>query len=136
MARRTDITSKRRFLKLAAGSLCGLLVPWRVAVGRPSRELLLKKSYVAGTRYYDADRACPDLMLGERLVLRRQPTNPHDDLAIEVLTEAGAKLGYVPRQDNEPFARLLDAGRDVVARVASKRTPPFAEVDIDLFLAG
>ena len=76
----------------------------------------------------------PDLVVGETLVLRREPSNPYDALAIEVLTRSGFKLGYVPRRDNEPFARLIDDGRSVIARVAAKRNPPFATVDIDLSL--
>ena len=34
-----------------------------------------------------------------------------------VLNEAGQKLGYVPEKDNVVFARLMDAGKPMKAKV-------------------
>ena len=38
-----------------------------------------------------------------------------------VFNEAGTLLGYVPRAKNEALARLMDAGKWLTARLASKR---------------
>jgi hypothetical protein len=58
----------------------------------------LRVANVAGARFHDealqSDGAAP----GRRLVLRREPDNPHDPNAIAVDTEDGAHLGFVPRE--------------------------------------
>jgi hypothetical protein len=53
---------------------------------------------------------------GEALELAREPANPHDPLAVRVAWR-GRKLGYVPRAENAPIARLLDAGQPLEARI-------------------
>lgn len=82
------------------------------------REISLMRCSVAGIGYYDYPRVAGALASGARLVLRRQPANPHDHRAIEVFTEAGAKLGYVPRADNAAVSSLMDAGYVLLARIA------------------
>lgn len=106
------------------------------AAAPPRRRLTLLETYVAGTGYYDAPRVRVDLRPGEALVLRREPGNAHDELAIEVFTGAGAKLGYVPQADNEPFARLIDAGRTVSARVIEVDPARYDDIWIALALHG
>ena len=83
------------------------------------REIRLSGMHVAGTSYYAAAAAADGLRPGQRLVLRRQPDNVHDALAIEVFGPAGHKLGYVPRQYNKMPARLMDAGQRLSARMES-----------------
>ncbi len=117
-ARSPPAFTRRRLFGAALGAV-GLAGPAAAAVGaaRSRRRLTLLETYVAGTAYYEARRVRAALRPGEALVLRREPDNAYDELAIEVFTGAGAKLGYVPRADNEPFARLLDAGKAVSAAV-------------------
>ena len=104
-------------------ALCGLLslgtLSTRRAQAAGPREIRLAGMHVAGTAYYDAPAAAGRLRPGQRLVLRRQPENPYDALAIEVLGPAGYKLGYVPRRRNEMPARLMDAGKHLSARMES-----------------
>jgi hypothetical protein len=71
---------------------------------------VLVRTHVNGTKHYDAPTCRDALAPGARLTLRREPSNPYDDRAIEVLTAAGQKLGYVPRVRNRVLAQLLDAG--------------------------
>lgn len=87
----------------------------------PGGEVFLARTYVAGIPYYDARAAATDLAPGAPLRLRREPGNPHDGLAIEVLCGDGRKLGYVPRDANPPYARLMDAGATVFAEVEEVR---------------
>lgn len=109
---------------LALGPALAALV-----AARPSRaaahgtRILLLECDVAGVAYYDAQAALPDLKPGARLVLRREPGNRHDTLAIEVLTAAGLKLGYVPRLHNPVIARLMDAGKRLEAKVVEIGLP-------------
>ena len=81
-----------------------------------AREIFLIETHVAGLVYHQAEQAWPELAVGQPLHLRREPGNPHDDLAIHV--HAGAwKLGYVPRQRNPVLARLMDAGKELRAEI-------------------
>jgi hypothetical protein len=98
--------------------------------------LLLRRSFVAGSRYYQAHDVFETLQPGQALILRRQPDNKYDSLAIEVLTTEGVKLGYVPRIDNEPFARLIDAGQQVTAQIEELASGQYEDIRIALFLYG
>ncbi|NCC24045.1 MAG: restriction endonuclease [Deltaproteobacteria bacterium] len=98
--------------------LMGLTIG-RVDITLPfGREIFLIKTRVAGTGYYQADEARPRLGPNQTLVLKRQPDNPHDELAIEIFTTDGQKLGYVPKKDNPVIARLMDAGKIISATLS------------------
>lgn len=64
---------------------------------------------------------CERLNVGDTLVLKREPRNRFDPLAIRVETAAGMNIGYVPREKNGILARLLDAGKLIVAKVRDKQ---------------
>lgn len=57
-----------------------------------------------------------DLKEGDNLVLQRKD-NKYDSNAILVLTEDKRKIGYVPSKDNIVFARLMDAGKMLKAKI-------------------
>lgn len=80
-------------------------------------EVRLLSTYVSGTAYWGAAEAARELRTGDELLLRRAPDNPYDARAVEVRTPGGAKLGYVPRIDNQALANLMDAGFQPTARV-------------------
>lgn len=65
--------------------------------------------YVTGFQYYDGPEVADLLETGLMLRLNREPHNRWDRLAIEVYA-GEAKLGYIPRGDNEAIARLMDSG--------------------------
>jgi len=79
--------------------------------------LFICRCYVTGTAYYDYNRAVHSFRDGMIVQLQRQPDNTHDGRAIEVLTENGLKLGYVPRRYNEQLSDWLDAGLSVCGRM-------------------
>lgn len=56
-------------------------------------DIFLLETHVAGMCYYAADEAIPPLAVGAPLHLRCEPGNPHDELAIEIFTANGDKLG-------------------------------------------
>jgi hypothetical protein len=85
-----------------------------------AKEIFLIETHVAGTSHVPIREIEPRLTTGDSLVLRRESVNPHDPLAILILTENGEKLGYVPRDRNEILARLMDAGKFIIARLESK----------------
>jgi len=63
---------------------------------------------VRGVSFGARQALASELTPGRRLLLRPEPQNPHDPGAVAVLTPAGRKLGYVPR---EVASRALPAGR-------------------------
>jgi hypothetical protein len=85
-----------------------------------AREIMLVECHIAGTSHRDVKAIEPALTPGSLLVLKREPGNPHDDLAIMILMENGKHLGYIPRAKNEALARLMDAGKVLFARLDSK----------------
>ncbi len=85
-----------------------------------AREIMLVECHIAGTSFRDVRAVEPSLAAGAFFVLRREPRNPHDELAIMILTESGHHVGYVPRAKNEALARLMDAGKLLFARLDSK----------------
>ena len=128
--------STRRSVLTALSGALGMAAS--VVIARPSvsreRPLELLKTYVAGTAYYEARLVRGELRPGDALVLRREPDNAFDELAIEVFAGSGAKLGYVPRADNEPFARLMDAGKTVEAEVTDVDPEYYGDIDMVLKL--
>jgi hypothetical protein len=74
------------------------------------------KTRIAGFNNYDG---APNELMGmrpqTRLVLKPEPTNPHDPNAIEVYSTAGVKLGYIPRVDNKGILERLN-DKDVHVR--------------------
>lgn len=77
--------------------------------------------YVAGVAYYDfSDPASlAALKIGEPVVLKRQPDNPYDRLAIEVYAEDGRKIGYIPRSHNIIPASLMDQGARLRGKIVA-----------------
>ena len=92
----------------------GVLMPF-------AREIMLVECPIAGTSHRDVKAADGDIQQGTVLVLKREPGNPHDALAIMIFTEKGHHLGYVPRAKNEALARLMDAGKLLFGKVESKQ---------------
>ena len=54
---------------------------------------------------------------------------------VAVKTADGVKIGYVPRQDNVIFARLMDAGKLLFGRISEKeKKGKWVKISIDIFL--
>jgi hypothetical protein len=99
----------------------------------PSNSLI--ECHIAGTSYREVKSIEPSLRRGGFLVLRREPLNPHDGLAIMIFDTAGHHLGYVPRAKNEALARLMDAGKLLFARTESKAwVDDWLKVEVRIYL--
>lgn len=100
-----------------------------------AREIMLIECHIAGTSYRDIKDVEPSLLPGTLLPLKREPENPHDELAIMILDEAAHHLGYVPRVKNEALARLMDAGKLLFGRIDSKTWQgEWLKVEIQVFM--
>lgn len=85
------------------------------------KSIFLLQCHVAGTmRVDDVLAKSQDVDTGTALVLKREPTNEYDSLAIRIETGSGEKLGYAPRDNNPILARLMDAGKLLTATVIKK----------------
>ena len=75
---------------------------------------------VAGLSHVDdLEGRLQGIGVGSGLMLRRDSTNHYDAKAIEVLNDAGERIGFVPRTDNSSLAGLMDQGLHFTARVQS-----------------
>ena len=98
------------------------------------REIHLFDSYVAGTTHLKDPSVLDDVKEDDKLTLRRED-NKFDSNAILVLTEDGKKLGYVPEKDNIVFARLMDAGKLLTAKVKkTQKKGSFTQISIGIWL--
>lgn len=97
-------------------------------------EIHLFDSFVAGTSYIEDNSLIEALEVGEKLNLRRED-NKFDSNAILIITEAGKKIGYVPEKDNQIFARLMDAGKLLQAKISNiKKKGTFTQIAIGIYL--
>lgn len=96
-------------------------------------EIHLFDSFIAGTSYVDSNLFAA-VKTGDGLLLRRED-NRFDEHAIMILNEDGKKLGYVPEKDNIVFARLMDAGKCLKAKVIEvKHRGSYNMVSIGIYL--
>lgn len=98
------------------------------------REIHLFDTYVAGTTHLKEPGVLDRLKEGDKLILQRED-NKFDENAIVLLTEAKEKVGYVPEKDNVIFARLMDAGKLIAARVKDHQLRgSFHQISIGIYL--
>lgn len=98
------------------------------------REIHLFDSFVAGTTHLKDPSVLDDLKEGSGLKLMRED-NKFDDNAIKITDEQGRKIGYVPEKDNIVFARLMDAGKVLGAKVNNiEKKGSFTKIAIGIYL--
>ncbi|MBO7707929.1 MAG: HIRAN domain-containing protein [Thermoguttaceae bacterium] len=99
------------------------------------REIHLFDSHVAGTTYLEDQSILETIKVGDPLILQREGTNEHDRHAILVLNEEKKKLGYVPERDNLVFARLMDAGKILKAKITKiTQKGSWTRIDVGIYL--
>ena len=98
------------------------------------REIHLFDSFVAGTTHLSDPSVLEEIKVGDQLSLLRE-NNKFDSNAILILTADKKKLGYVPEKDNIIFARLLDAGKMLAARIKGiEKKGSFTKIAIGIYL--
>lgn len=99
-----------------------------------SQEIHLFDSYVAGTTHLKDKSVLENIKVGDSLSLQRED-NKFDSNAIIVLNSAKKKLGYVPEKDNIVFARLMDAGKLLMAKISKiTQKGSFTQISIGIYL--
>ena len=98
------------------------------------REIHLFDSFVAGTTHLSDPSVLEEIKVGDQLSLLRE-NNKFDSNAILILTADKKKLGYVPEKDNIIFARLLDAGKMLAAKIKGiEKKGSFTKIAIGIYL--
>lgn len=72
------------------------------------------RTYVAGAHHYKQKH---EPKINERLQIKRDLDNMHDDNAVKVLTLLGEKVGHIPADRAEMLAQGIDSGRQFYAMV-------------------
>ena len=103
-------------MRLAGVCVIAALAFDAVAADGASARIVVQNAPLAGFVYYDGKEIWDRMKRGDRLVLVREPANPHDPNAVRIEWQ-GRMLGYVPRKDNADLARQMDHGARVSARV-------------------
>ena len=99
-----------------------------------SKEIHLFDTFAAGTAYLEDDAVVKKLKAGDKLTLQREESK-FDDYAVQILNSEGKKIGYIPEKDNRIFARLMDAGKRLIAKVQKiDRKGSFLQIGIGIFL--
>lgn len=117
-------------------ALAGLvLLAAALAAPAQSVKILVQSSPLAGYRYAEAAQVWPELRVGDRLDLVREPGNPHDRNAVRV-DWRGRKLGYVPRAENEALAWAMDRGEALSARISRLQAHrnPRLRIEFEVFV--
>lgn len=64
-------------------------------------------------QYRGTEKLVASLQPGERLILRREPTNEYDPNAVQVIAMVGMfeeVAGYLPKKEAAELAPIMDAG--------------------------
>lgn len=98
------------------------------------REIHLFDSYIAGTTHLEDQSVLDEIKVGDMLALQRED-NKFDSNAILILYEGTRKLGYVPEKDNIIFARLMDAGKLLKAKITQiTQKGSFRQISVGIYL--
>lgn len=113
--------------KAAESSIGELLKPLQ-------QEIHLFDSYVAGTSHLTDKTVLDEIKEGDKLFLVRED-NKFDSNAIMILAPDKKKVGYVPEKDNIIFARLMDAGKKLSAKITKiEKKGSFTKVAVSIYL--
>lgn len=108
-----------------------------LVISKPfERDIFLFDTYVAGTTHVEGiEELEPYLNVDDKLDFFREPDNPYDKQAIAIKNADGIKIGYVPKQDNVIFSRLMDAGKYLFGRITAKeKHGKWVRIKINIFL--
>ncbi len=128
MANEISITKEQSAIETIEGHELGDII-------KPlMKEILLFASQIAGTTHLDDTSVLETIKVGDTLTLQRE-NNKFDSNAILILNGEKKKLGYVPEKDNIVFARLMDAGKLLKAKITDiKQKGSFTQISVGIYL--
>ena len=127
MKNELTINDKKELATLSDKNLSDIIKPL-------SNEIHLFDTFIAGTLNLKDPIILNDLEVDTKLILQREDSK-FDSNTINILTEDKINIGYIPEKDNVVFARLMDAGKLLIAKVKSKETRgSFTTIAIGIYL--
>ena len=130
--------NRRDILKLLGSVTLSPLVHASAEKRAQARKVYLNTAHIAGFFYYEGMQSdvFSSLVVGDELELRREPQNPYDENAIEVYTQSGRKLGYIPRIENPIPAAIADQNVAIGAEISEIKPSPevFPTVTMRLYM--
>lgn len=107
-----------------------------------AKKLFFMECHLAGRQYHDADEVWDDLHVGTKVELVRDLDNRYDPNAVAVvfrkmvnqLEEEEFLLGYIPRDENEYIAQLLEMGWTDIFECRISRINPEAHYEQQVHL--
>ena len=97
-------------------SLIHYLNPFRQNPQSPKPGTLLQEARLAGFQHHNGRRVWRYLQEGETLRFKREPFNFHDQNAVAVYFR-NEKLGYLPQNQNQIAAQMLDRGETLIGKI-------------------
>ena len=89
---------------------------------------------MAGTSHLADQSVLDEIAEGDMLFLIRED-NKFDSNAIMLLSKDKKKVGYVPEKDNVVFARLMDAGKKLSAKITKiEKKGSFTKIAVSIYL--
>lgn len=99
-----------------------------------TKDIHLFDTFIAGTTFLSDPTVLETVQIGDMLSLIREE-NRFDNNSIMILNQDKKKLGYIPEKDNIIFARLMDAGKRLTAKViAIENRNNFYQISIGIYL--
>jgi len=86
-------------------------------------QYIRKRMIIAGSAYCDKS-ALDKLTVGAYFELVAEPTNPYDKDAV-MLIHDGDKIGYMAKQDKDPFITCLKLKRKMYGVITNITTDPY-----------
>ena len=103
-----------------------------------AKKLFFKECHLAGAMYHDLDEVFDSLKIGTELELVRDLENRYDSNAVAVVYHKKSDedmpdeeflLGYIPRNENEAIAGLLEMGWGHIFKCTISRINPEAHYE-------
>lgn len=103
-----------------------------------AKKLFFKECHLAGRQYHDVDEVWDELHVGTQLELQRDLDNRHDKNAVAVVyrtadVDTGIVeeylLGYIPGDENETIAQLLEMGWEEIFECRISKINPDAHYE-------
>jgi len=122
--------------EIAMLSLLNILNPFRRTRHLPAPTTLLQEAPLAGFQYHSGRRVWRYLHEGETLRFKREPFNFHDHNAVAVYFR-NEKLGYLPEDQNQIAAQLLDRGETLIGKIKRlvASSNPHERISLQVWLA-
>ena len=98
--------------------------------------IFLKSFHIAGFSYYQGSFVFGELSIGSKIGLVLDKGNIHDEYAVE-LRYKNHKIGYIPGNENNEIAVIMQAGHKIFKGVVQQISPdehPEQQIRVGVFV--